>query len=644
MYNRLTNGIYLPNEVIIKQNKFLNGMSMKAYAVLPLLVLLACASGGTKTASIAPVAAPVAVAKKPMQGISLDEAIEQSAREFQQKTATPRRVAIVQFDTEAEALSEYIMEEITGALVDFDFEVAERRNLDFVRNELDLQYSGEVDDESMVEIGRFIGAESILVGSLQKVGNTYRYRLSSIGVENAVREAAIRLDVRNDRAFNAILESLRFSKPVAPKPVFSKPVVEPKTAGAFLDSGIMFATRGDFALAIEDFSEAVKLKPDFASAYILRARALLASVSNVTDIKEDFSAFGSHTTKGVNNYTAANKPVYDKALADANTAIKLDSTSFKAYGLRASLYKDMENYDRAIADYNQALKLNPDASSSTYVARGLAYANKGDYDRAIADYNQAIRLDPDKASAYNNRGTEYYDKGDYDRAIADYTQAIRLDPDNAITYNNRGNAYKNKGDYDRAITDYTQAIRIDPDDAEAYNNRGIAYSNKSDYYRAIADFNQAIRLDPDKASAYFNRGLTYRYKGDSVRAIADYTQAIRLDPDYAAAYNNRGLAYNDKKDYEKAIADFNQAIRLDPDFASAYNNRGSAYGGKKDYDRAIADYNQAIRINPDYASAYNGRGSAYWMKGDKNRARADWRKALELDPNNESARKNLALP
>jgi tetratricopeptide (TPR) repeat protein len=571
----------------MKQKGFLKGVSMKVCVAVFLFALLPCGIAAQNT-----------------DALSLDEAIERSVREFQQKTSSPRRVAIVQFDTEDEALSEYIMEEIAATLVNFDFEVAERKNLDFVRKELDLQYSGEVDDETMAEIGRFLGAESVLVGALQNIGSTYRYRLNSINVEKAVREIAIRLDVRNDSAFNTILESLRYSKSAASKTAVPKPVAQPKTPGAFLDRGILFATRGDFALAIEDFTEAIKLNPDFASAYLLRSRALLASVSKVTDIADDFSSISS-----IRNYTAANKPVYDKALADANTAIKLDYTSYNAYRLRGSLYIDM-----------------------------------GNYDRAIADYNQMLRITPEDADAYIRRGGAYWGKKDYDRTIADFTQAIRIDPNNANAYNNRGLAYANKQDYDRAIADYTQAIRITPEDADAYIRRGGAYWGKKDYDRAIADFTQAIRIDTNDATAYYNRGLTYANKKDYDRAIADYNQVIRIDPDHASAYNNRGEAYRRKEDYDRAIADFNQTIRIDPDHAFAYNNRGLAYYNKGDYDRAITDYTQALRIDPDYTNAYVNRGNAYGHKGDKNRARADWRKALELDPNNENAQINLTLP
>ena len=47
------------------------------------------------------------------------------------------------------------------------------------------------------------------------------------------------------------------------------------------------------------------------------------------------------------------------------------------------------NYDRAIADYNEAIRLDS-KSTLAFIGRGDAYTNKGDHDRALADYNEAI--------------------------------------------------------------------------------------------------------------------------------------------------------------------------------------------------------------------------------------------------------------
>jgi tetratricopeptide (TPR) repeat protein len=64
------------------------------------------------------------------------------------------------------------------------------------------------------------------------------------------------------------------------------------------------------------------------------------------------------------------------------------------------------NYDRAIADYNEAIRLDS-KSTLAFIGRGDAYTNKSDHDRALADYNEVIRLDPKSALALSDRGVAY---------------------------------------------------------------------------------------------------------------------------------------------------------------------------------------------------------------------------------------------
>jgi tetratricopeptide (TPR) repeat protein len=476
------------------------------------------------------------------EDLPLDEAVERSAGDIAGKLPANTRVAIVAFESPHRNLSGYIMDEITGVLVDGNLEVADRNNLEYVYKELNFQMSGDVSDEDAQAIGKFLGVKYVITGQLVDLGGRYRYRLNGINVETAIHESSTRLYVRNDRGFESMYAALQKAPPVVRAAGYG---AAPQTAGSFLDRGIAFASRQEYNAAIADFTQALELDPDLASAWMLRGRALYASVSHVTSVGENFSSVRTSSVVG--------------------QAVSADRKAV---------------YDRVIADFSQAIRLDPNYATA-YSNRGVAYKEKGDHDRAIADYSQAIRLDPNYATAYNNRGNAYSDKGDHDRAIADYSQAIRLDPNDAMAYNNRGIAYSDKGDHDRAIADYSQAIRLDPNYAMAYNNRGIAYRAKGDHDRAIADYNQAIRLDPNDAMTYSNRGVAYRAKGDHDRAIADYSQAIRLDPNDAMAYNNRGVAYYYKKDYRQARADWEQALRLDPNDADARNNlevlRGMGY-------------------------------------------------------------------
>jgi tetratricopeptide (TPR) repeat protein len=57
------------------------------------------------------------------------------------------------------------------------------------------------------------------------------------------------------------------------------------------------------------------------------------------------------------------------------------------------VYRRKGEYDRAIADASEALRLDPQLAPA-YFTRGEAYRRKGDFDRAIANLTEAVRLAP----------------------------------------------------------------------------------------------------------------------------------------------------------------------------------------------------------------------------------------------------------
>ena len=66
----------------------------------------------------------------------------------------------------------------------------------------------------------------------------------------------------------------------------------------------------------------------------------------------------------------------------------IDPNDAQAYYDRAFEYHQKQEYDRALADYNQVIELDSDRSNEkAYVNRGLIYYNLGKDEDAIADYN-----------------------------------------------------------------------------------------------------------------------------------------------------------------------------------------------------------------------------------------------------------------
>jgi protein O-mannosyl-transferase len=312
-----------------------------------------------------------------------------------------------------------------------------------------------------------------------------------------------------------------------------------------------------------------------------------------------------------------------------NDAAQKSPGKVRPFNNRGLAFSSKGDYEKAIADFNSAIRINPKCAEA-YYNLGLARSLTGQYDPAIENYSQAIKIYPNYAAAFNNRGLAYNHKQSYDLAIADFSRALQIRPDFAEAFYNRGLTFCYKKEYDRAIAEFDQALRIKPAYTEAYYNRGLARIYRKDFRVALSDFDRVIALNPSSAEAFYHRGLAWASLGEQDKAIENYSRALALNANYPEAYYNRANAYGIKGEHDKTIADLDQVLRINPGSAEAWYARGVAYTYKKDYDKAINDYSEAIRLNPGYAQAYNNRAVAYYMKKDVGRAQEDIKKLQGL--------------
>jgi TolB-like protein len=130
--------------------------------------------------------------------VSLDRAIQMAARSIESNVATGQRqkIALLNFNSPSEQFSEYVLEELTGQLVNGKkLIVVDRRELELIRQEENFQMSGEVSDESAQAIGKKLGAQLIVSGSLNAIGKAYRIRIRALNVETAAIEASPSADI-----------------------------------------------------------------------------------------------------------------------------------------------------------------------------------------------------------------------------------------------------------------------------------------------------------------------------------------------------------------------------------------------------------------------------------------------------------------
>jgi TolB-like protein len=146
--------------------------------------------------------------------IPLDRAIEEAAKDMDARITARSKVALINFNSPSVPFSDYVIDELTANLVNSGhLIVVDRKEIDLIRGELNFQYSGEVDDKSMQELGRMLGAQSIASGSLTNIGGVYRIVIRVLNVQTAAVEVQYRTNIVNDSKVKALLdETLKPSK------------------------------------------------------------------------------------------------------------------------------------------------------------------------------------------------------------------------------------------------------------------------------------------------------------------------------------------------------------------------------------------------------------------------------------------------
>jgi tetratricopeptide (TPR) repeat protein len=154
---------------------------------------------------------------------------------------------------------------------------------------------------------------------------------------------------------------------------------------SYYNLGLASFERKDYAQAIADFTEVIRLDPKYRDAYFLRGNAYY---------ERGFAA----------NQDDLSKQDYDQAIADFTEMIRRTKAADffitvyymargHAYYARGNTDLFKQDYDQAIADFTEVIRRNQKASFAWYW-RGLAKRNKGDLTGSEADIAAARAIDP----------------------------------------------------------------------------------------------------------------------------------------------------------------------------------------------------------------------------------------------------------
>jgi len=138
----------------------------------------------------------------------LDSVIREGSDYIISKLPIKSRIGVVNMNSSSVNLSIYVIDSIVMHLVNRDnFVVIERSQLETVQREQKYQLSGEVSDETAVSIGKQLGTQMIITGSILPFGNDYSLRLKITDVQTAQIIGTRIFTVKPDNVLLSLLKS-----------------------------------------------------------------------------------------------------------------------------------------------------------------------------------------------------------------------------------------------------------------------------------------------------------------------------------------------------------------------------------------------------------------------------------------------------
>lgn len=379
------------------------------------------------------------------------------------------------------------------------------------------------------EIGRELGADYVLQGSLRHAGDRIRITARLIRVHDQTHLWTQEYDrqlrdmlLLHSEVAEAIAREIQLRLPLQPpSPALRAGPVHPGAYQLFL-KGRYHLNRGTGGRekARRYFEQAIAEDPNHGPSYAGLAEAYTR-----------IAMFGPLRPQ----------EAWRKAEAAARKALEIDETLPDAHtSLGTILHLRQWDWEGARGEFLRALALNPsDANAHSAYARYLRTQSR--MEEAIAERKLALGADPLRVDLISRLGEEYVFARHYDEAIAQFQGALELEPNYTRALSGLADAYERNGMRAEAAAARIKLLHLDGsrEVADAFER---LYRTKG--YSAAARFwdeKQAEEYQQNPDINCWNLAFMYARLGEKEKALywlekayeardAGLTQ-IQVDPD-----------------------------------------------------------------------------------------------------------------
>ena len=402
------------------------------------------------------------------------------------------------------------------------------------------------------EVGRELGVDAVITGTLRRVGSTLRISVQLVSVAIDAVSWAEKFDVQGsstlaledsiaERVVTALTLALARDAPPPPRPHRADPdAYEHYIRARYL---IAKRTRTSLQEAVACLERAIAIDPRFALAH--------------AGLSEAWIQLG---VRAAVSQSLRPRETMPKARAAAEKALALDEELSEAHGTLGQVLVVYEwNRPAGIAELLRAIELNPNNQNAQHWY-AMALGGLGRFDEALAQIERALAIDPLAVIVNANVGYLLYRAGRIDEAVTKLRHTVAMEPGFAMTRYRLGLALEAQGRYEAALAEF-EAMQPSADDPLGLT--GIARTRacmgeraearrlleelhaiaRSTYVPAatLADVHVALG-EHDQAMELLERAVEERAILATWLATERHWDPLRTHPRFAALLRQVGLA------------------------------------------------------------------------------------------------------
>lgn len=382
---------------------------------------------------------------------------------------------------------------------------------------------------------------------------------------------------------------------------------DPNNAVGHYYLGVAYNRVGKVDLAMSEWKEAARLRPEMADAQedLARAAQQRGDIDQLSQSAEALIGNLPSSPLGY-SYRAYVKARHNDPAgveADLKKAIEVAPQNPFGYTRLGQWRTAQKRFKEAEALYEDALKRDPDFTEAL-AALVRTYLLQKQTNKAIARVEEQTRKAPKNSSYYALLGRLYAGQKDLGNSEQALQKAVELDKKNVDAFITLGQIQIGQGERDKAMATYQQLLAQNPREVRSYAALGTLEESAGNWQKAEDLYRQALGIDPNYAIAANDLAYAMLEHGGNTDAALSLAQTARRGlPDSPGAADTLAWAYYQKGVYQSAIDLLEGAVKKVPNDPSFHYHLGLAYEKVKDKSRAKQHLERALALDPKFVHA-----------------------------------------